>query len=555
MPTITIDNQTVEVEQGTTILNAAARLGIEIPTLCYREGVKPQTACMVCVVKVMGRKGLLPSCATIAEDGMVVESETDEVRQARRMALELMLGDHVGDCIGPCQTTCPANMDIPGMIRLIGEGRLAEAVALVKERIPFPAVLGRICPELCERACRRGRLDAPVSIKLLKRFVGDFDIWAKQRHLPVCRPATGKSVAVVGAGPAGLAAAYYLRIAGHSCTVYDDRERPGGMLRYGVPESELPHWVLDAEIEPLVRMGIEFRAGVRVGEAVSLEELRARYDACVIAVGDVGEWVEGFAGVPVEGKALAADRGTHQSPLPDVFVAGAALSPSRYAVRAVAGGRSVAQAVHLFLQGEQPAGAGRPYSVHIRTMDADELEQFATDTPRHARVRIPTGQPGGYTEVQARMEAARCLHCECAELDTCRLRQLGLAYHAGPTRYHGERRRFERDMSHPLLVHEPGKCIACGLCVQIAADSGEELGLSFVGRGFTVRVAVPFGRPLSDGLREAARACAEACPTAALTLREHFPHSSLPEPQTPAPRFRRRRRMLRRPFGRRRSSG
>ncbi|HUU21926.1 MAG TPA: 2Fe-2S iron-sulfur cluster-binding protein, partial [Phycisphaerae bacterium] len=142
MPTIHIDNQPVEVANGATILEAAGKLGIDIPTLCYRPGCEANTSCMVCLVKVAGRNGMVPACATEAVDGMRVESETDEVRDLRRVALELLLSDHLGDCMAPCHSLCPARMNIPQMIRQIAAGELREAIETVKADIALPAVLG-----------------------------------------------------------------------------------------------------------------------------------------------------------------------------------------------------------------------------------------------------------------------------------------------------------------------------------------------------------------------------------------------------------------------------
>ena len=132
MPTLKIDGQSVTVPEGTTILEAAREIGVEIPTLCYREGLPAQTACMVCVVRVDDGERLRPSCATTVRDGMVVETDTDEILHVRRMALELMLSDHLGDCLGPCQLACPAGMDIPRMIRQIVAGDLPGAVETVR---------------------------------------------------------------------------------------------------------------------------------------------------------------------------------------------------------------------------------------------------------------------------------------------------------------------------------------------------------------------------------------------------------------------------------------
>ena len=164
MPQLVIDNREVTVPAGATILEAARRAGIEIPTLCHLEGLPPETSCMVCVVKVRRPDRLVPSCGAPAEDGMVVESETDEVREARRDALELLLSDHLGDCEAPCQTICPASLDIPRMLRHIAAGEVREAYALARDALVLPATLGRICPAPCEKGCRRGERDEALAI-------------------------------------------------------------------------------------------------------------------------------------------------------------------------------------------------------------------------------------------------------------------------------------------------------------------------------------------------------------------------------------------------------
>ena len=149
MPTLRIDNREIEIADGSTILDAAAKLAIEIPTMCFLRTLKPSTSCMLCLVKVLGRDDLLPSCGTLAEQGMDVQTDTEEIRQARRMALELLLSDHVGDCLGPCQPACPAKMNIPLMLRQIAAAQYPQAIATIKRDIALPAVLGRICPAPC----------------------------------------------------------------------------------------------------------------------------------------------------------------------------------------------------------------------------------------------------------------------------------------------------------------------------------------------------------------------------------------------------------------------
>ncbi|MFP4057024.1 MAG: 2Fe-2S iron-sulfur cluster-binding protein [Candidatus Brocadiia bacterium] len=521
MPRLTIDGRQVEVEEGATLLDAARKLGLDVPALCHRDGAPPSTSCFVCVMKVQGRNSLVPSCATVAEDGMVVESESQEVHGARKAALELLLSDHLGDCVGPCHALCPAHMNIPLMIRQIAAGELDEAIATVRARIALPAVLGRICPAPCEKGCRRGEQDGPVAICLLKRYVGDAHLAADPPALPAREPATGKAVAIAGAGPAGLAAAWALLLRGHAVTVFDEREEPGGMLRYGVPRERLPEEVLDAEIAIIERLGAQFRSGTRVGRDLSLDELRHDFDAVLLAIGEADEGDAESLGVQSSAHGIEADRQTYRASLERVFAAGGAIRPQRMAVRALAQGRDAAAAIHQLLSGQEVAGPPPLFTTRIGRLKEGEMAAFlaagASDAPREGE---PSGPGGGFTDAEARREALRCLRCDCRKPLSCKLRRYAQAYGASPNRFAGERRAFEQYSHHPSVVYEPGKCIACGLCIRVAQAAGEELGLSFVGRGFRVRVRVPFGRSLEEGLRRAARQAAAACPTGALALRD-----------------------------------
>ena len=523
MPRLTIDNQPIEVAPGATVLDAARALGIDIPTLCYLPGKPAETSCFLCMVRVSGMARLVPSCATIATEGMVVQSETEEVRNARRTAIELLLSDHLGDCIGPCQGVCPAHLDTPTMMRQIAAGRFREALITVKDSIALPAVLGRICPELCEKGCKRAAADGPLSVCLLKRYVADVDLASGNPYLPPREAATGKRVAIVGAGPAGLAAAYYLLQSGHACMLFDDHEEPGGMLRYAVPEEELPRDVLNAEIGIVRQMGAEFQGSTRVGRHVSLDELRSGFDAVLVAVGEVKPESAPDARLAFARQGIRIDRSTMQSNLPAVFVAGSAILPSHHAVRAVADGKAAAQAIDRFLRDGSPRRDAKEWSFHVGKLDAADVQPLIRLASSAGRISPSHGRSAGYTEDEARREASRCLHCDCGKADSCKLRRYAQAYEANPTRYRGERRAYEIDDSNPLVVFEPGKCVACGICVRVAAEYREELGLTFVGRGFTVRTGAPLGENLASALRKAARACAEACPTGALILREQDP--------------------------------
>jgi formate dehydrogenase major subunit len=280
MVTLTIDGRPVSVEDGTTVLAAAQRLGIRIPTLCYVPGIEPAASCFICAVQIEGRRNLAPACAMPAAAGMVVQTDSPDVRSARKMALELLLSDHAGECVAPCAARCPAGLDIPGFVYGIATGDNRRAMEVIGKQLALPGSLGRICPRLCEQECRRSDLDQGLAIGALHRYAAD-----RATYVPPRAPATGKSVAIVGAGPAGLAAAWFLLQHGHACTLLDAHPLPGGMLRYGVPAFRLPKDALDAEIGVIRALGATFQMGVRWGEHFSLAELRERYDAVFLAIG------------------------------------------------------------------------------------------------------------------------------------------------------------------------------------------------------------------------------------------------------------------------------
>jgi ferredoxin len=516
MPTLRIDNRDVTVADGATVLEAARKLGIDVPALCFREGCTPSTSCLACVVRINGDSQLVPSCATLAAEGMRVESETEAVHQVRRTALELLLSDHLGDCMGPCQLGCPARMDIPTMLRQIVAGQWREAIVTVKRDIALPAVLGRICPGPCEKVCRRGDLDGAVSICLLKRLAADVDLASPEPYTPECKAASGKRVGIVGAGPTGLSAAYYLSQLGHACEVFDENPTPGGRLLRETTESGLPREVLAAEVAAIQRLGVVIHTDTRIEAAGGLSELQGRFDAVLVAYGvSTRDQAIGWKlAVSLRGVHVATH--TYETELPGVFAGGGAIRGKSLAVRSVADGKEAATAIDQFLRGVAVTGLAIPLDVKIGRMHGDELTRFATGAPQTPR-RVPQGGlAAGFTREEGVEQAARCLHCDCRGADTCKLRKYAARYGAHPRRFKTDRRAFQQDARHAEVVYEPGKCIDCGLCIQIATAAGEPLGLTFVGRGFDVRVAVPFDRSLAEALSKAAADCVAACPTAAL---------------------------------------
>lgn len=524
MVRVVIDDQQIEVPAGNTILDAARKIGLDIPALCHLDGHPPRTSCMLCLVRLKGSDRLVPSCATPVEEGMEVESESEDVRSLRRAGLELLLADHAGDCIAPCQNVCPAGMNIPLMLRQIAAGQWDDAIATIKRDIALPAILGRVCPELCEKGCRLRDIDRPASICLLKRFVADRDLASGAPYRPASRPPSGKRVAIVGAGPTGLAAAYHLLLAGHACTLFDETELPGGSLRTEFDAQQLPPAVIDAEVGGIAKLGANFRLGVCVGRDVSLARLRQEFDAVLVAVGRITAENAERLNMRTTKDRLVVNRNTQQTELEGVFAAGRAASPGKLVVRNVADGKRAAACIDQYLRGVPLAGPPDEFVCRLGRVDPAELAELAGTTVD--AVPSPT-PPADLNPKQAMDEAARCLHCDCTAAQTCRLRHYAEQYGVKAERHRGIRKTLHRDLSHADVIYEPGKCILCGLCVQIASEAGEPLGLTFVGRGFDVRVGVPFDRSIAEGLLRAARLCAEACPTGALVLRADGCHSGL----------------------------
>jgi formate dehydrogenase major subunit len=282
---ITLDGKTLAVKPGSTILEVAEAQGIRIPTLCHDRRLEPYASCWVCLVKVEKAKGYVPSCSTKVTKGMVITATSPEIEAARRMALDLLLSNHYGDCKAPCTLTCPSNVDIQGYLGLVANGKFAEAVELIRRDNPMPAVIGRICPRPCEEKCRRNLVEEPLNINGVKRFVADAEMQAGSMPARPAPSRIGKKVAVVGAGPAGLAAAWYLSEKGVDVTVLEGMEKAGGMLRYGIPDYRLPPAVLDATVSQMLSMGATLRTGVRLGKDATLETLRRENDAVVLAFG------------------------------------------------------------------------------------------------------------------------------------------------------------------------------------------------------------------------------------------------------------------------------
>lgn len=692
-----LNGHPASAEAGSTILDAAKAAGSFIPTFCHNEQLKPFASCFVCAVEVEGRRTLVPSCSTEVLEGMVVNTENERVKKAQKTCVELLLSDHMGDCLGPCMTTCPAGIDIPGFVNHIARGDDQAALDLIMLNMPLAGCLGRVCTRPCESDCRRQLVEEPIAICQLKRFAAE-----QAEPAPTKGPSIGKRVAIVGAGPAGLSAAYFLQLAGVDCTVFDAHEAPGGMIRYGIPSYRLPRDIIDGEVDVIKELGAEFRFNTRLGTDVTLDQLREEYDAVFLGLGaqlassmrtpgeelpgvqsgieflgkvsrdeslpignkvvvvgggntaidaartalrlgaeevsilyrrareqmpawdeeidaalDEGVILETLAApvkieivgrascpqepvppqhedtpsrvregrpatrlaltcvrmelgepdasgrrrpVPVDGseftvevddliaaigqnvdasmapgldltdwRSIQADEHTCCTSVEGVFAGGDCVSGADIAVTAVGAGRRAAFSIKQYVCGEEVVGDKTMYNHKMdpqKDIPEELLAQFEKDGRRpmphlDAKARAKTFEEveTGFTEEEARAEAARCLECGCRDAHECALRDYATAFDVEPSRFAGSKRSLRRDASHEQLVYEEHKCIQCGSCVRACDELFDSPCMGFAGRGFEARVKPALDRALVLIDDENLPKLAEFCPVGALTLK------------------------------------
>ncbi|MBN1698864.1 MAG: (2Fe-2S)-binding protein [Spirochaetales bacterium] len=524
MVSLIINGIKVEVNRGATLLDAARIAGIEIPTLCFLEGKAPFTSCMICLVEDTGRGTLVPACSTPAEEGMVIETGNRRVLDSRRETLGLLISEHAGDCRAPCSRACPSGLPIPSVLRMIRKGNFRDAVNLITRYIPFPAIIGRICPAPCEKVCRLGRVEPPIAISLIERFCGDLEgrvLSPAPVSTPRDRPENPKRIAVIGAGPAGLAAAYRLLSLGYRPDIFEKEDGPGGGLHRMVSDGRLPLSVLYDEITKRLGDTAGFHYHTAIGVDLSLDELKKSFTAVLFATGEAAS-SDAKTLIPLRlhgpDKGFGTDFLTGEE---GVFACGAAVRPMRMAVRALVHGKEAADTVHRVLTGQKAPVSTKAYDCRMGHIGNKEISAIHSTLPAVERIDVKKGSQKEFSKEEIIGETMHCLHCDCHSPVSCRLRKYATDYGVIlPEDVSSGRRPWTRDSSHPEVVFEPGKCIKCGICVRLTEDNRHMRGMSFLGRGPETAVAPPFEIPVSGALGTLAVICAQSCPTGALALKE-----------------------------------
>ncbi|ELV8690652.1 TPA: formate dehydrogenase subunit alpha [Vibrio vulnificus] len=303
---IVIDGKYRIVEAGQTVLQAAKVCGVEIPSLCGMNRSGEKIPCDLCVVEVESG-GPRRACELEVYNGLTVKTQSEALSAHRKQALNRIMSDHYADCEAPCKTVCPAGVDIQSYLYHIAQNDHQKAIEVIKRTLPMPLSIGRVCPAFCESECRRSLVDDAIAIRQLKRHAADADLAAQEAYTPEKKADKNKRVAIVGSGPGGLTAGYYLTNEGYQVDVFEAMPQAGGWLRYGIPEYRLPKSILDKEIELMCRNGMAIHTDKKLGRDISLSQLSQDYDAVCLAVGASKAVAMDYPGSDLDGCYLGVD--------------------------------------------------------------------------------------------------------------------------------------------------------------------------------------------------------------------------------------------------------
>jgi heterodisulfide reductase subunit A-like polyferredoxin len=309
--------------------------------------------------------------------------------------------------MAPCKVACPADISVQGYVALAAEGRYFEALKLIKEENPLPAICGRVCHHPCELACTRGKVDEPIAIDFIKRFIADLDLKAETRYIPEIKEKREEKVAIIGSGPAGLTCAYYLAREGYQVTVFEKLPVLGGMLAVGIPPYRLPKDILEAEIDVIRQMGVEFRTGVEIGKDITISDLRKQgYKAFFVAVGSHKSRKLGIEGEDLEGVYAGVEL------LRDINLGKKVNLGNRVAV---IGGGNVAMDV---VRTAWRLGAEKPFIVYRRSIEEMPANEEEIEECHEEGIEIITlTAPVRIIGENGKVKALECIKMELGEPD------------------------------------------------------------------------------------------------------------------------------------------
>ncbi|MBI9016848.1 MAG: (2Fe-2S)-binding protein [Phycisphaerae bacterium] len=494
-----IDNKSIEVAENTTILQAANSIGIDIPTLCYLQGKKPCTSCFVCVVKVQGIDNFVPACATVAKDGMVVDTQSDDVLKARKGALELLLSDHLGDCYEPCKIACPFGLDISAMLTHIENKNDDKAIKVMKNAMPMPAIVSLLCPRPCESICRRKQFDTSIPIASIKIQLAQNDLAKEKPYTPAPAQNIGKNIAIIGAGPAGLTAAYLMTIAGCNCTVFDKNNKPGGTLN----DTKIDKELLTAETMEILEACHEVHLSQELGVDFTLEQLSKDYNAVILATGE--NKIE-QANLQYSKTGIAIDTQTHKTSIDKVYSIGSAVKPAKSAVLAMGKVKKSCSDIISHLKGDKIDNP-KLFNCRIGKLNEQHIEAIKAIMPAR-----PNNEKDNILE-----SAKLCLHCDCLKKEQCGLKKYSQQYDANFQSFQCDKPALEKiecEIDGRHVIYESGKCIKCGKCITINPN------LTFINRGYNSTLSPAIGMDWPEALSVKTDEIINNCPTAALSFQD-----------------------------------
>lgn len=509
MPTLTINGRSVSVPEDAFLLQAICQAGFQVPTLCSCSDRKPLSSCYLCAVQVEGHSALQPACSARARDGMIVTTDSPSVLLHRRIILEMLFSEHAGDCEAPCTLASPARLDIPRLLRYVQERNPKAAARILMASLPFPEIAGRSLMRSSEKACRRNSCDAAVGIGGVVSHLARSGA-ADTALSPA--PTDAPAAAVLGAGPAGLAATAFLHMRGYRVTLFGTARHEDWTAL--TSDGTVPDNLLQNDISRITtRAADNNQSGIPVADFAQLQHFASDYAAVLLTA-------EGA-------RQMNIDPENQPHPEPPLFfdshVLGDKLGLPALCARVRETIRTLNQTVRS-RTGETPPPAFNCSLGRLRD-DSEKQQLLAGASAADEPVSAKTAEASDSAEVAAE-EARRCLHCDCRKADTCRLRRAADELAAARPKNAATRPALEIVRTEADIIFQPGKCIQCGRCIEITETEGEPVGLTWIGRGFDVRVSPPPGRTWSEALQKTAEQCAEACPTAALTIRPHR-HSPL----------------------------